>query len=113
LFLKNGDRYNGIFSTVSDGRYTIKMAKKLPSQGGHANGIASEQAGTGPDRTLSFNINDVVDLHANDVRFDKSLSRGQNGKNRSVDSLVTMSNLNRRLVKLPHRHRHLARLAWT
>jgi hypothetical protein len=80
LLLKNGDRYNGIFSTVSDNRYIIKMAKKLPSQGGQANGVAVEQAGTGPDRTLSLNTNEVVDLHVDDVRFDKSLSRGQNGK---------------------------------
>jgi hypothetical protein len=64
---------------MSDGRYIIKMAKKLPSQGKQANGVSDESVGVGPDKTLSLNVQDVVDLSVNEVRFDKTLSRAQNG----------------------------------
>lgn len=56
------------------------MAKKLPGYGRQANGVTDEHVGTGPDRTLLLKMNDVVDLAVSEVRFDKSLSRGQNGE---------------------------------
>lgn len=56
------------------------MAKKLPAHGRQANGVVDEAVGSGPDRILMLNMNDVVDLLVNDVRFDKTMSRGQNGK---------------------------------
>jgi hypothetical protein len=56
------------------------MAKKLSGYGRQANGVTDEHVGTGSDRTLLLKMNDIVDLAVNDVRFDKSLSRGQNGE---------------------------------
>jgi hypothetical protein len=79
LLLKNGERYTGIFSSVSDSHYVIKMARKQASQGKQTNGIIDELVGAGPERTLSFNVQDVVDLSVDEVRFDKMQARAQNG----------------------------------
>ncbi|KIW05220.1 hypothetical protein, variant 2 [Verruconis gallopava] len=79
LLLKNGDRYTGVFSSISNGQYIVKMAKKLSAQGKQPNGVNDEAAGAGPDRTLALNVQDVVDLAVNEVRFDKTHGRGQNG----------------------------------
>lgn len=96
------------------------MAKKLPAQSRQANGVADEYAGTGPDRTLSLNSNEVVDLSVtevvdlsvNEVRFDQSLSRGQNGR-LNINFANRCSDLCRCIVQLPHRYGHLFRLART
>ena len=79
IVLMNGERYSGIFSSMSDSRYIIKMAKKLSSQNKQANGVVDEVIGTGPDRVLSFDIQDVVHLSVDNVRLDKSQSRAQSG----------------------------------
>ena len=64
------------------------MAKKLPAHGRQANGVADEAIGSGPDRILALNMNDVVDLSVNEVRFDKSVVRGQNGKDVSKNVVM-------------------------
>jgi len=56
------------------------MARKLPSSGKQANGVAGEYVGDGHDRTMTFEIADVVDLALESVRLDKTPAKAQNGK---------------------------------
>lgn len=77
---KNGERYSGIFSSLSDKGYTIKMARKIPSSGKQSNGVTEEQVGEGPDRTLTLEVGDVIDCKVDGVRLDKSQGRAQNGE---------------------------------
>lgn len=80
--LKNGDRYTGIFSSAqpesSPSQYTLKMVRKLPSHGKQANGVAHEQAGEGSDRSMLFEVSDVLDLSLESVRLDHKV-KTQNG----------------------------------
>jgi hypothetical protein len=64
---------------MTNGSYTIKMAKKLPARGKQVNGVADENAGSGPERSFSVNVNEVVDLSVSDVRLDKPKGNGHNG----------------------------------
>ncbi|QDS76612.1 hypothetical protein FKW77_007733 [Venturia effusa] len=79
LIHKNGDRYFGIFSSLGDKGYTIKMARKAPSPNKQSNGVAEEEVGEGSERSLTLETSDVVDLKVDNVRLDKSQGRAQNG----------------------------------
>ncbi|TID15673.1 hypothetical protein E6O75_ATG08001 [Venturia nashicola] len=79
LIHKNGDRYSGIFSTLTDKGYTIKMARKTSSSGKHPNGVTGDEVGEGDERSLTLATTDVVDLRVDGVRLDKSQGRAQNG----------------------------------
>lgn len=56
------------------------MARKTSSSGKQTNGVTGEEVGEGPERSLTLETGDVVDLKVDGVRLDKSQGRAQNGK---------------------------------
>lgn len=87
---KNGDRYSGIFSSLGDKGYTIKMARKMSSSGKQSNGVTGEEAGEGDERSLTLATSDVVDLKVDGVRLDKPQGRAQNGKQLGRSDLLNL-----------------------
>jgi hypothetical protein len=91
----------------------ISMAKKQRAPGRQANGVASENVGSGPDRTLALSMDEVLSVTGTDVRLDKSATRAQNGRSIKADVLRSMLTTFRRSIKLSNRHRHFFGLART
>jgi PAB1-binding protein PBP1 len=88
--LRDGNKYSGIFSACNldsaDPKYTLKMVRKINLDDSQTNGASDAQeayVGNGPDFVKTFAAKDVIDLAAQDVRFDQAQRRpAQNGASR-------------------------------
>lgn len=86
MTLRNGERFEGIFSGASvepsDARFTMKMVKRV-SAATQSNGAAeklNEYIGNGEDYMVAFDLQDTIDLNVWDVQLSAAEDKAQNGK---------------------------------
>lgn len=85
--LKNGEQFSGIFSgastTPTDGRYILKMVKRVGAPAGHqTNGaveLSDEYIGEGEDHVLAIDMQDTVDLEVRNVDLEGSQIKAASG----------------------------------
>lgn len=87
ITLSNGEKFEGIFSGASldtaDARFTMKMVKRTaPASNSQSNGSPeklNEYIGDGETHTMTFDLQDTVDLNVWDVQLAASEGKPQNG----------------------------------
>ena len=87
ITVKNGAKYEGIFSgastTTTESGFAIKMTRQVkPATDESANGVTdgpNEYIGVGADHTMIFESKDVVDFAVSGVSISETSSRIQNG----------------------------------
>lgn len=99
VFLKNGDKFTGVFSTASiesaDPRVTLKFAKKTSQQVNGTTDHSDEYVGEGQDHVMTFGLQDIVDLTVSNLYLAASETRAQQANAPSFRTDVEISgNLN-------------------
>ncbi|KAG9622074.1 hypothetical protein KCV04_g13411, partial [Aureobasidium melanogenum] len=81
VFLKNGEKFTGVFSSAStepaDPRLTLKFTKKLSQQTNGTTDQSDAYVGEGEDHAMSFSLPDVVDLSVTNLFLAASETRAQ------------------------------------
>ena len=81
---KTGEKFTGIFSSLStdsqDSRFALKMSRKLPQDPDHDLDDQYEFDGYGSDYFKNFSLIDVIDLSVSNASIDKIQAKTPNGK---------------------------------
>jgi Ataxin 2 SM domain len=89
IVTKNGEKFNGVFSSStpqpSGSTFLLKMVQRAASQlESHANGLSDVTTpfiGSGADHSMKFNVEEIDDIIVNNVTTTEVAVKESNGKN--------------------------------
>ena len=88
ITLKNGEKFNGIFSGASlrtpASRFDMKMVKRISRATSPQPNLSEpldEFIGTGDDHVMAFDLQDTLDLNVSGVQLLSAENKSSNGEN--------------------------------